>query len=191
MAKCVFALLALSLLVLASVASADWDETMPAKWVQMPDTTELGIDVAASFRLILADDFECTESGLITDVHIWGSWLYDELPYGRPDSCKFLLSFHHDIPDTESTTGYSMPGDVIMYRVFEPGEYTVRVWYQGVAEGWLGPPDNYIWPADYVIYQYNFPFDDGEFFQEGTVDSPIVYWLDVKAIPFEDFARFG
>ena len=191
MVKYVLAVFAVSLLVLAPVALADWDESIPAKWVQMPDETELGIDVNASYGLILADDFLCTETGPITGIHIWGSWLYDILPMGRPDSCTFVLSLHYDIPDSESSTGYSMPGDVIVYKIFRPGDYTARIWTQGIQEGWMDPPDNYFWPADQVIWQYNFPILDGEFFQEGTVDSPIVYWLDVKAIPWDDQARFG
>ena len=191
MARNTLLLATLVLLVSVSVCLAHWDETEPAKWVQLPDESELGIDVNASEGLILADDFKCTEPGLITDVHIWGSWYNDILPAGHPDSVMFVLSFHEDIPDSESGTGYSMPGDIIMYRFFEPWEFTSRVWLDGAREGWLDPPDLYEFPADYVIWQYNFPFPDGAFFQEGTVDSPIVYWLNVKAFPYDGQARFG
>ena len=45
------------LFVCSAVALADWDQTMPAKWVQLPDLTNLGIDVNASQQFILADDF--------------------------------------------------------------------------------------------------------------------------------------
>lgn len=191
MVKYVFLMLAVSLFVVAPAALADWDPSMPAKWVQMPDESDWGIDVNASYEYLLADDFLCTEPGLITDVHIWGSWYDDFLPAGAPDMCTFVLSFHVDIPDTESTTGYSMPGQTIMYRVFEPGDYTARVWTQGVAEGWLNPPEDYIFPADQVIWQYNFPFPDGAFYQEGTPEVPQVYWLDVKAFPWGEEAYFG
>jgi hypothetical protein len=191
MAKYVLFVFALSLLVLAPAALADWDESMPAKWVQLPDESDYGIDVNASNPFILADDWECTETGPVTAVHIWGSWRSDYLPYGRPDSCTFVLSFHKDIPDSESTTGYSMPGDVEAYRIFRPGEYTARVWLQGVLEGWMDPPDAYVPNADQVIWQYNFPFDDPIFTQQGDPDRPMVYWLDVQAFPHDEEAYFG
>jgi len=180
------------LLVLPFGASADWDPSIPAKWVQMPDETEIGIDVNASYNFILADDFQCSETGPIREIHIWGSWFNDILPMGVPDSVRFILSFHADIPDYESPTGYSMPGDVLWYRAFDPGEFTSIVWLDGVPEGWMDPPDFYTYPADYAIWQYNFYVPDGdEFWQQGTPDEPVVYWLDVKAIPFDGAAVFG
>jgi hypothetical protein len=138
MAKSVLIVLAVTLLALAPSALADWDPSQPAKWVQMPDRTEMGIDVDASNDFILADDFECIESGGITGVHIWGSWFNDYLPFGYdPAGVGFIISFHTDIPADQSPTGYSMPGDVVAYKYFDPGEYTVRVWDQGIFEGWL------------------------------------------------------
>ena len=51
---------------------------------------------------ILADDFECTQSGPITDVHIWGSWWNDQLPRFQgvtsANNVEFKLSFHSDVP---------------------------------------------------------------------------------------------
>ncbi len=184
--------LLVTLLALPMGASADWDETMPAKWIQLPDETSYGIDVNASNYFILADDFECTETGPIRQIHIWGSWLNDLLPSGRADSVRFILSFHADIPDTSSPTGYSMPGEVLWYREFWPGEFTAQLWLDGIPEGWLHPPDMYTFPADYAIWQYNFYLTDGEeFWQAGDPDDPIVYWLDVKAFPFGSGAYFG
>jgi hypothetical protein len=192
MARKLLPVLAVALFVLSFGASADWDPSMPAKWVQMPDETSLGIDVNASYNFILADDFPCTETGPIRQIHIWGSWLDDFLPWGRPDSVKFTLSFHEDIPDSESPTGYSMPGDVLWYRDFRPGEFTANVWLDGIPEGWMDPPDWYTYPADYVIWQYNFYLPDGEeFWQEGSPGNPMVYWLNVKAVPFDGQAMFG
>jgi hypothetical protein len=191
MAKNLFMLLAVLILAFASASLADWNTGDPAKWVQMPDLTELGIDVNATESYILADDFECTEPGNVLSVHIWASWLYDYPPYDDPNQVSFILSFHEDIPASQSSTGYSMPGDVIFHRRFEPGEFTSRIWNQGVTEGWMDPPEFYIWPADQIVWQYNFYLATGDFFQEGTVDSPIVYWLDVQAIPWDQEAFFG
>jgi hypothetical protein len=180
------------LLAVPLYALADWDPSIPAKWVQLPDETQFGIDVSASYHLILADDFECDEPGPITQFHIWGSWFDDMLPSGRPDSVFFILSIHADIPASQSPTGYSMPGEVLWYRTFEPGDFAARVWLDGQEEGWMDPPEGYIFPADYTIWQYNFYVPAGdEFYQEGTPEDPMVYWLDVKAIPFDGVSRFG
>jgi hypothetical protein len=176
----------------SAAALADWDETMAAKWVQFPDETVYGIDVNASYGFILADDFECTEAGPIKDIHIWASWLNDYLPMGDPDAVRFTLSIHSDIPASESPTGYSMPGEVLWYRDFQPGEFTARIWIDYVEEGWMDPPESYIFPGDFVIWQYNFYIPDGEeFWQQGTPDEPVVYWLDVKAEPFDGAAMLG
>jgi hypothetical protein len=180
------------LLVLPLCASADWDSSIPAKWVQMPDQTQFGIDVNASYGFILADDFQCNEPGPLRQIHIWGSWFGDMLPMGSADSVLFVLSIHADIPAYQSPTGYSMPGDVLWYRGFRPRDFTARVWLEGMPEGWMDPPEGYINPADYTIWQYNFYIPDGAgFWQQGTPEEPMVYWLDVKAIPFDGVARFG
>jgi hypothetical protein len=192
MARRLIPILLLALLVLPLCVWAYWDPSIPAKWVQMPDETTLGIDVNASYHFILADDFECTEPGPITQIHIWGSWLNDMLPYGNPDSVTFILSFHTDIPAYQSPTGYSMPGDVLWFRVFRPGEFRSHVWLDGTPEGWMDPPDIYQFPTDYAIWQYNFYVPQDEwFYQQGTPEDPIVYWLDVKAIPVDGAAMFG
>ncbi len=56
------------------------------KWIQHPDLSMMGIDVAAGVSpdgtdYLLADDFLCTMSGPLTDFRIWGSWLGDYLPF--------------------------------------------------------------------------------------------------------------
>ncbi|MFC1799621.1 T9SS type A sorting domain-containing protein [Candidatus Eisenbacteria bacterium] len=181
-----------AVLIVAGVAFGDWDPSMSAKWVQMPDETEMGIDVFASYNQILADDFECTHTGAITDIHIWGSWLYDELPFDDEDAVTFTLSIHEDIPADQSPTGYSMPGDVLWYQEFQMGQFEVQSWALGTPEGWMYPPSFYFPDADYAIWQYNFPIPESmQFEQQGTPYNPVIYWLDVQAQPMDSQASFG
>lgn len=198
MRRCLPMTLLILAMIVAAPATGDWDEADPFKWLQRPDLTPLGIDVNCSMDpsgqgYILADDFLCTEPGPITGIHIWTSWLNDYLPHGvDPTDVVFILSFHVDIPAEQSPTGYSMPGDVIWYRAFMPGEFTARIWQENGPEGWMNPPEEYWFPADFTCWQYNFPLDGpGTFYQEGTPNDPVVYWLDVKAIPNDPEAFLG
>jgi len=180
-------------LCLTTSAWAHWDPSQPAKWVQFPDLSTMGIDVNASYWYILADDFECTETGPITDFHIWGSWRGDMLPFNDdPNAVTFTLSLHSDIPASQNPNGYSQPGDLLWLRTFHPGEFTSQIWRDNIEEGWMDAPDVYQFPGDWTCWQYNFVIDDGEYFiQQGTPDEPKVYWLNVQAQPQDSVAVFG
>jgi len=170
------------------------------KWVQGPDLTSNGIDVNACGNpsmpgppYVLANDFLCSVKGPLTDMYVWGSWLGDYLPFGNdPAAVRFTLSIHADIPASQSPTGYSMPGDLLWLRTFEPGEFTEGIWAEGIEEGWLNPPWDYFFPADWTCWMYHFHIDPLQaFVQQGSPYSPIVYWLDVHAEPLDPQAYFG
>jgi hypothetical protein len=169
------------------------DPGLEFKWVQYPDLDLTGIDVNASVipePYILADDFLCTEPGRLTEITIWGSWLWDFVP--DPGAVQFTLSIHSDIPDSVSGTGFSMPGEVLWMRTFAPYEFGVDIWMGGIEEGWMNPPEDYIFPADSVCWMYTFVIDPAEaFHQVGTPDAPIVYWLDLQAWSEFPDATFG
>ena len=171
----------------------DYPVSIGYKWVQNPDLTSTGIDVKATYPNILADDFECTVSGPITDIHIWGSWLYDEVQ--DPANVRFILSFHDDIPAGSGGVPYSRPGAVRWWRVFEPGQFTVSEYARVPnGEGWWDPatPNSYILPGDFIVWQYDFYMPNEGFYQQGSPEKPRIYWLDVQAIPLEGtFAEFG
>src|SRR5208283_5119845 len=48
-------------------------ETNGVKYLQPPNLQ--GLDVWNNGPWLLADDFVCTNSGPVSDIHIWGSWL--------------------------------------------------------------------------------------------------------------------
>ena len=71
------------LLLTVAPALADWDEGEPNKWVQLPDCSPNGIDIRIDSTddwMRLGDDFLCTTTGKIRDIHIWGSWYQDMQP---------------------------------------------------------------------------------------------------------------
>ena len=179
-----------------------WIEPEPAppdplaKWWSPPDLTTSGIDVDATTPLLQADDFLCREHTAITNIVVWGSWKNDAFP-GDPKNATFYLSIHSDIPAGGAGGPYSMPGRTLWLMTFPPGFYSAEIERAGLHEGWYNPYNQeYIpWtvPGDTVCYRYTFPVPLGkEFVQTGTVDNPIVYWLDVQAIPNgPDLAQFG
>ena len=201
----------MAVVLLAVPAMADWDEAQPAKWVQMPAVgpNDWGMNVLAStvwwedqfgnpipVQKVLADDFECTETGPITDIHIWGSWLDDFFPYDEaggigpdPKNVAFKLSIHKDDP-AYAGTDFSRP--------ILPAEWEVTVlpsavrWWADSYEDFWDPNLNEVIGHDTQVYQYNFFFDEAEaYWQEGTPDAPVIYWLNVTAMPFSEDATFG
>ena len=148
------------------------------KWVQMPDESEYGLDVSAYEPFVLADDFLCDESGLITKIDFWASWYHDEPPEMNPNNVAFILSLHSDVP-AGVDQDWSHPDETLWMHHFAAGECTVQDWAGVPLEGWLEPPDIYIPDADHLIWLYSCPIPEPYFQQvEDTI-----YWLDIQAFP--------
>ncbi|MBN2457476.1 MAG: hypothetical protein JXB29_13240 [Sedimentisphaerales bacterium] len=64
---------ALALWVGATPVVGDWDVGNPhvMHYPQLPDPYGLGVCLGTSY---IADDFNCIESGEITDFHFWYVW---------------------------------------------------------------------------------------------------------------------
>ena len=177
-------LVAVLVSAVAGTARADWDEGDSCKmhYPQLPNIYEPypfgGIDVLCQEPKMLADDFLCTADGPITDIHIWGSWLNDEV--GQP---TFFVEIYNDIPAADSQTGYSMPNiyeGPIWGRPFMPGEYRVRPWGEPMQELFWDPNTGEDLGFDTQCWQYNFYINPDEAFRqvEGTT-----YWLAVSTLP--------
>jgi hypothetical protein len=169
------------------------------KWNRPPDLTTNGMDVNATYRegqptapYILADDFPCHETGPLTRITVFGSWLNDYLPPAGSEP-TFTLSIHKDLPigDPLNPYGYSIPGPILWMRAFAPGAYIADI-LATTEEGWLNPPEGYTFPGDHVCWQYTFDIPAADaFVQQGTPQTPIIYWLDVQANVPDQTARFG
>jgi hypothetical protein len=154
-------------------AWADWDPGDPnTKWVQMPDLN-FGMDVLATNPKILADDFLCTFSGPITDIHIWGSWLNNNVGA----ITNLHVSFHGDIP-AGAVQPWSMPGPVLWQTNFIPGQFTER-FYTNANEAFYDPNINQIVGFDTQVYQYNMFIDPANAFTQQIGN---IYWLDVTVM---------
>jgi len=151
------------------------------KWEQLPDITQNGTDVDATSNVdiprMLANDFLCTTPGPITDVHLFGSWLQDQVGV----ISMIHLSIHADIPANESPTGYSIPGAVLWQMNFTQGQFTQKLYHESAAgEFWWDPYTGQFLPnSDHMIWEYDINITDtAAFVQQGTTTKPIIYWLD-------------
>jgi hypothetical protein len=170
------------------------------KWRQAPDLDPTGIDVDASCEsfagqdqcLVLADDFLCTQSGPITEIHVYGSWFEEMYPPGGPGDLWFTLSIHEDIPaGADPDRPWSHPGDTLWTRWFGPGQFLFRPYANDIVEGFLNPLMQFYQPvADFTCWEYIFIMEDSQFVQRGDSDNPVVYWLDVQAHPIPTLSAF-
>ena len=169
------------MLFAAGTALADWNPGEPNKWVQLPDP--FGWDVSFSNNIILADDWQCSETGYVKDIHAWASSKGDNFP--PMNTSVIHISIYSDIPATESNTGHSMPGTLLWDRTFTSGQY-----YSGPDEtgdqGWFDPITGDAILHDHKTYGIvNIENIDAPFLQqEGTI-----YWLAAQVstlTPYED-----
>jgi len=173
------------------------------KWLQEPDLSRTGVDMDATTDLpplacpeILADDYECTIPGPVTQIEIWGSWYQDILIGNDAGNATFTLSIRKDVPATSIAAGYSMPGAVLWSKVFSKGQFAVEKVAADI-EGFAIPCESSYSANDHQgVYKYTFTIDPAEaFVQEGTADRPVVYWLSVQARlihpPGSKGTRFG
>ncbi len=178
----------LAVLFTSAPASADWNpgDDFKMHWPQLPDLTPEGMDVLAGLAVVpfpapqikfLADDFLCTSTGPITDVHIWGSWLNDQFP-PPPDQGTFVLGIYDDIPATAGGLAHSRPGNLLWNMQFKPGEYIARE-YATAPEQFYDPNLDQIIGTDTVVWQYNFFIDEAAALIQ---DKDNIYWLAVANI---------
>jgi hypothetical protein len=191
-----FALVCAVFLVSSTAAVADWDPGDPFKmhYPQLPNVTPLGLDVLAGPRVIppptpsdeaiyyekfLADDFLCTFSGPITDIHIWGSYNQDLFLGGvHPSNALFSLVIYDDVP-VSATNPYSHPGNPLWSAYRKPTQARL---YTHAQEGFFDPNvpagQNPIIGTDTQIWQFNVLFDPADAFRQ---EEGKIYWLGVHA----------
>ena len=179
--------LGLAAMLLPQTVWADWDSGMPAKWIQLPDLSPSGIDIRddqnAGLRRI-ADDFPCDETGKVTDVHIWGSWLNDI----NAGINGFNLRFWSNNPG-QANGGFSHPEAMLWEGWIAPegspvmakGHFKERLWEEVEYEKFWDPVTNQ-WGMDHLVVQYNMYIDPAvAFIQQGTETQEEIYWLEVQA----------
>jgi len=156
----------LILLVAGPKALADWDPGDPYKmhYPQLPQVDN-GWDVCLCCQQ-LADDFVCSETGPIEDIHLWVSFKED-LTFELMDPAMWNISIHSDAG--------GMPGAVIWQLM--GGNIQVRNYASGI-QGWVcpSPPTLAVMPDHMGVWQVNFT----NLLEPMTQQQGTTYWLVVK-----------
>lgn len=177
--------------ICACSALADWDvgDYHKMHYPQLPNMT--GWDVHATYYEGLADDWQCSESGPVTDLHWWGSWLgdvVDEIEFFHISIWSDDPVGNQNVPGEDTANQWSKPLERLWHQDFYPTDFTSRYWGQGL-QGWYDPGnEEVIYENHDDVYQYNINFIDNPFYQtEGEI-----YWLEISAkLPFGTSATWG
>ncbi|HTQ51518.1 MAG TPA: hypothetical protein VMJ12_12465, partial [Candidatus Acidoferrales bacterium] len=145
------------------------------KYVQGPNTLG-GFDVWNT-PYVLADDFVCTNTGPVSDIHLWGSWLNN---LAQTNTINFWLGIYDDVPVGPGNT-FSHPGTNLLWQQwFYPGQYAETIWTANAQEQFLDPGPTNILGTDSVVWYYCF-YPTNAFQQTGTTTNAKTYWLAAYA----------
>lgn len=165
---------------LAFVISGDniqWNHKM--HFPQEPDP--IGADILFTQPKVLADDWRCSESGPVEDIHFWFSAIYDWLDLSQPLPLQIFnihLSIHADLPAGTGGITYSRPGALLWQRdipiTAAGGIQITRCDTPG--QDWYDPNTGvYIRNNHKALYRCDITNIPAPFIQQqGTI-----YWLDV------------
>ena len=130
------------LMLLGAPASADWavGDGHKMHYPQPPDPIGWDIDMT---NYVLADDWKCSETGLVDDIHFWLSVEGETSPQPPPINA-IQVSIHDDVPiGPGNNYGFSYPvQDPLRQWVFDPAQFTIAGPWDG-QQGWDDPqPDS-------------------------------------------------
>ena len=161
------------LVLTATAAWANWNPGDGHKmhFPQLPDPNGWDIDVVPGNSA--ADDWRCSASGPVEDIHFWYSWEQDEV--GIID--RVDVTIWSNIPAAESPMGFSIPGNPLWTREFLTPELHTQ-WYGEGTQGFFDAGGGW-YPEDHVnYYQCNIVNIAEPFVQ--VKDS--IYWLELSVL---------
>lgn len=170
-------LLTVSLVVLAAglggpaaPAGADWlpDDGHKMHQPQMPDPNGWDVQTAA----VPADDWQCSATGPVSEVHFWMSWRED-----RPGEIDLIQV---EIYDNDDTSPVGRPGTFRWRGHFGPGEFSVV--HAGTGnQGWFNPnvPESVVEDDHNDYYQVNIE-DIQAVTEPFTQEEGNIYWLQIS-----------
>ncbi len=162
-----------------------WDDEDPhaMHWAQLPNTQTTGIAVDLS-ETRLADDFQATQSGPLTEVHFWASFRSDVIPSTGVNRPALEINIYSNLPP-DKITAWSRPDRLLWTRQITMYDYDFKE-DGGVWQAWYEPNTGFYESAEHKrAWQYNICLDaeEGELFEMalGTI-----YWLEIRMLPEKD-----
>ena len=174
-------IVSLSILFASSTAFADWDPGDGHKmhYPQLPDPFGWDVPFNASGAIgSLADDWQCSQSGPVADIHFWVSAHQWNDPTTIPPIGPIRVAIREDIPDPDGSGPlFSQPGNLLWIRSFDPSDPTVQIQHYGTGDqGWLDPWNGIVVPSDHTeFYQINL----SSFVDPYIQDVGKIYWLEI------------
>ncbi len=169
-----------TIVMLAGHAVADWDPVWDPNgtkiinhkmhYPQLPDPN--GWDVSGAAPIVLADDWECTETGPVSDVHIWGSW-FDDISF---DPITDIHVSIHDNVLPDPLIPWSRPGNLLWERDFDASQFTVRDYGMG-DQGWLDLVQIFAETSNHKMFHQINIVDIQDPFTQIVGE---IYWLDIS-----------
>jgi len=138
---------------------------------QLPD--ESGWDVRSTQPVVLGDDWRCSETGWVKDIHFWGSWLHGV----QGQIISFNVKILSDIP-AGPVQPFSHPGDLLWERDVTNFDCT-SITTPLTAEGWYETNTGFFAHPDHIEYfQYDITLAQPDWFHQ-TIGT--IYWLCITA----------
>jgi hypothetical protein len=124
--------------------------------------------------VVLADDWQCSQTGWVKDIHFWGSWKNGMT--GQID--HFVLAIAADIPADPPAIPYSRPGTTLWEA--EIWDFVPRPIDPPSMEGWYDPfTGEVIWNDHQAYFQYNIFLPESQWFWQ---EAGTTYWLNISAV---------
>lgn len=156
---------------LAAPAAADWylGDGHKMHYPQLPDPTGWDVEISSyNNQHELADDWKCSSSGPVSDIHFWYSAAFD-----APTVINYVAASIYS--DDRSDANYSKPGDLLWSQTFD--DFSVIHNYGSGPQGFADPQQPETWLTGienhFQYHQINITSIADPFIQEeGTI-----YWL--------------
>jgi len=174
MNRLISALIAVAVVLafLAAPAVADWyvGDGHKMHFPQLPDPYGWDVEISSyNNQHELADDWKCSSSGPVGDIHFWYSVNND-----GPTVIEHVAA---SIYSDDRTGVYSKPGDLLWSQTFDADDFSVIKDYGTGLQGFADPQDIETWITGVGnhnwYHQINITEIDDPFIQE--VDT--IYWL--------------
>ncbi|MHC4757732.1 MAG: DUF7901 domain-containing protein [Planctomycetota bacterium] len=168
----------LAVILITPVTMADWypGDGHKMHFPQMPDPNGWDVSFWLNFMGMLplqgelADDWQCSQTGPVEDIHFWISWQYGQVGTLGPVTASIYSN------DPCGPGGYSEPNELLWQQTFPDLD---PIYYGDGDQGWYDPMWIYNLHDHSEYYQVNITDIQEPFIQQKDE----IYWLAIRLTP--------